>query len=182
MENSLNSGRIRSGVELLVERPAISDGSQEHGIIAALKGRGGEIGVGADIGERAQVGRRVEEKAADDFCEDVFGEPSDAGVIEEDGAIGVFVPEQMFGKPAKSGPLGEAWIGLDKFETAKDSAGLVLPPAAGGEHLLEREGAREKDVAVPFETTEIAEGGENGRCENAAGAETGAFGDGREER
>src|ERR1035441_4289653 len=90
----------------------------------------------------------VEKEPAHDLGKDVLGEARNAGVVEEDRTVGVFVVEKMMRQPANGRFLHEAGRGLDEFDAAENRAGLVLPAAAGGEHLLERQGAGEQGVAV----------------------------------
>ena len=81
---------------------------QEHLVIALLDGRAGEIGVGADVCDDAQVRGRVEEDAAHDFGQDVFRQAGEAGVVEQDGAVGVVVAEQVVRQPAEGRFLRQA--------------------------------------------------------------------------
>ena len=123
----------------------------------------------------------VEEEAAHDLGEDVLGEARDAGVVEQDRAVGVIVVEEMMRQPADGRLLREAGGGFDEFDAAEDRAGLVLPAAAGGEHLLQRQGAGEQRVAVPIQAAQIAQRRQDRRREDAAGAEARAFRHGGEQ-
>ena len=89
--------------------------------------------------------------------------------------------EELVWQPANNGLLHQAGGGLDEFDAAEDRAGLVLPAAAGGEHLLQRRRAREQGVAVPVQSAQVTERGEDRCRENAAGAQARAFGHGSEQ-
>src|ERR1035438_2120987 len=137
--------RVGAGIQALVQAPTVANGGQEQVIVAFLDGGAGEIGVGPNVGNNPQVRWRVEKEAADDLGEDVFGEARDAGVVEQDRAVGIFVVEEVVGQPADSGLLGKAGSGLDQLNVAEDGAGLVLPAAARSEHLLQRKRARRSE-------------------------------------
>src|ERR1039458_3318897 len=174
----LHGGRVGAGVQALVQLPARPHGGQEHGIIALLDGGAGEAGVGADVGDDGQARRGVEEEAAHDFGQDVFGQTGDAGIVKKNGAVDVVGAEQLVGEPAQGRFLRQAGGGLDEFDAAKDGSGLVLPAAAGGQHLFERKSAGEKVVAIPAQSAQITQGGEDGGGQNAAGAQARTLGRG----
>ena len=69
----------------------------------------------------------------------------------------------------------EAGRALDEFNPVVDAARLVLPAAAGREHLLEGQGPAAEVFVVPGQAAGCAEGGEQGGGEHAAGAEARAF-------
>src|ERR1039458_5642001 len=163
--------RVGAGIQALVQAPTVANGGQEQVIVAFLDGGAGVIGVGPNVGNDPQVRWGVEEEAADDLSEDVFGEARDAGVVEQDGAVGVFVVEEVMRQPADSGFLGEARSGFDQLDAAENGAGLVLPAAAGGEHLFQRQRAREEGVAVPIQAAQIPQRRQDCRRKNAAGAD-----------
>ena len=89
--------------------------------------------------------------------------------------------EEVLGKPAHETALGEAGRGFDHFQTAMDSARLVLPSAAGCEELFKRECAGADFLVIPAEAADFGEGAKKCGGEDAAGAETGAFRRGSEE-
>jgi len=57
-------------------------------------------------GDDTEVRGGVEEEAAHDFGEDALGETGEASVVEQDGAVGVFVVEEVVREQliAVSGP------------------------------------------------------------------------------
>src|ERR1019366_1401624 len=105
VEDLLYFRRVGAGIEALVQGPTVANGGQEHVIVAFLDGGAGTIGVGPNVGNDTQVRRGVEEQAADDLGEDVLGEARDTGVVEQDGAVGVFVVEEVMRQPADGGLL-----------------------------------------------------------------------------
>ena len=57
------------------------------------------LGVCAHFGEDRQLPMVIEEHAADDFMQDALGDPGDAGVVQQQVAIGVF-DEHALREPA----------------------------------------------------------------------------------
>ena len=70
---------------------------------------------------------------------------------------------------------------LDEFDAMVNAARLVLPAAAGCEHLFERERPAAELLMVPGKAARFPEGCQQRRGQHAARAETGAFWRGRQQ-
>ncbi len=86
--------------------------------------------------------------------------------------------EDAVGQPAHQGLLVEARLRLQQFHTVQQSAKLVLPSASCGEELFQHQGAPAYLALVPSQSAKLAERPEHGGGQHAAGAQSGAGGDG----
>jgi hypothetical protein len=96
--------------------------------------------------------------------------------------VDIIQPEQLIGQPADGRLLRQAGRGFDEFDAAKDAARLILPAAAGRQHLLQRQRAGKQDVSIPSQSAQIAQRGQNRRRQNAARAQARSLGRGRDQR
>ena len=104
--------------------------------------------MGGDFVEEGHCFRAVEKHATHDFAEDAFCDAGDACVVEQGHAVGARRAEEVLGEPAHKTALGETGRGFDHFQTAMDSACLVLPSAACCQELLKREDSSGRCAAV----------------------------------
>ena len=132
--------------------------------------------------EQRQFVVMIEEHLPHNLGQDGLGRTGNAGIIEEMAWLILGLSEQIVGQPSHHGILVEAAFGLQQFHSMQQTAKLVLPSASGRQHLFEHQCAVPYLVFIPPEPTEVVQRAQHGRRQQAAGSQSAARRDGREQR